>query len=116
MAGGEESIDYINSTFLCWYRDYLRDLANPGVVEREHEAHRQEMAHLHEQHKAEAQQAARKEQQDLANGKRVVCPYCKSTNTERISTVSRAVSVSLVGAASGKIGKQWHCKNCNSNF
>ena len=46
----------------------------------------------------------------------VPCPYCKSTNTEKISTVSRAVSVSLVGAASGKIGKQWHCKNCNSNF
>ena len=55
-------------------------------------------------------------QQDLANGKRVVCPYCKSTNTEKISTMSRAVSVSLVGAASGKIGKQWHCKNCGSNF
>ena len=46
----------------------------------------------------------------------VPCPYCKSTNTEKISTVSRAVSVSLVGAASGKIGKQWHCKNCGSNF
>lgn len=56
------------------------------------------------------------EQQDLASGKRVVCPYCKSTNTEKISTVSRAVSVSLVGAASGKIGKQWHCKQCGSNF
>ena len=55
-------------------------------------------------------------QQDFATGKRVVCPYCKSTNTENISTVSRAVSVSLVGAASGKLGKQWHCKNCNSNF
>lgn len=55
-------------------------------------------------------------QQDLASGKRVVCPYCKSTNTEKISTMSRAVSVSLVGAASGKIGKQWHCKQCGSNF
>lgn len=116
LAGGEESIDYINSTFLCWYRDYLRDLADPGVVEREREAHRQEMARLHEQHRAEAQQAARREQQDLASGKRVVCPYCKSTNTEKISTVSRAVSVSFVGAASGKIGKQWHCKQCGSNF
>ena len=55
-------------------------------------------------------------QQDLASGKRVICPYCKSTNTEKISTVSRAVSVSLVGAASGKLGKQWHCKQCGSNF
>ena len=115
-AGGEESIDYINSTFLCWYYDYLRNLADPGVVEREREAARQKYARLREQHKAEEQQAARKEQQDLASGKRVVCPYCKSTNTEKISTVSRAVSVSLVGAASGKIGKQWHCKQCGSNF
>lgn len=55
-------------------------------------------------------------QQDLASGKRVVCPYCKSTNTEKISTVSRAVSVSLVGAASSKLGKQWRCKQCGSNF
>lgn len=46
----------------------------------------------------------------------VPCPYCKSTNTEKISTVSRAVSVSLVGAASGKIGKQWHCNSCKSDF
>lgn len=106
----------INARFLGWYSDYLRDLADPGVVEREREAHRQEMARLHEQHRIEAQQAAHKEQQDLASGKRVVCPYCKSTNTEKISTMSRAVSVSLVGAASGKLGKQWHCKQCGSNF
>lgn len=116
MAGGEESIDYVNSTFLCWYSDYLRDLADPGVVEREREAARQEYARLRERHKAEERQDARQEQQDLASGKRVVCPYCKSTNTEKISTVSRAVSVSLVGAASSKLGKQWHCNNCKSDF
>lgn len=116
IAGDEESLNCINSEFLHWYSDYLRDLDDPGVVEREREAHRQEMARLHEQHRIEAQQAVRKEQQDLASGKRVVCPYCHSTNTEKISVASRAVSVSLAGAASGKIGKQWHCKNCNSNF
>ena len=108
--------EIINGEFLHWYSDYLRDLADPGVVERERESHRQEMERLEAAHRAEKAQAARKEQQDLASGKRVVCPYCKSTNTEKISTVSRAVSVSLVGAASGKIGKQWHCKQCGSNF
>ena len=56
------------------------------------------------------------EQQDLASGKRVVCPYCKSTNTEKISTLNRAVSISIVGAASSKLGKQRHCNNCGSNF
>ena len=74
------------------------------------------MERLEEIHRAEERQAARKEQQDLASGKRVVCPYCKSTNTEKISMLNRAVSISIVGAASSKLGKQWHCKNCNSNF
>lgn len=112
----DEHPEVIRGEFLHWYSDYLRDLDDPGVVEREREAHRQEMERLEAAHRAEKAQAARKEQQDLASGKRVVCPYCNSTNTEKISTMSRAVSVSLVGAASGKIGKQWHCKNCGSNF
>lgn len=122
---GDNKIHYKrnNSEFLQFYYDQLREKDHPGILcveeairRQNEEAHRQEMERLEAAHRAEAQQAARKEQQDLASGKRVICPYCKSTNTEKISTVSRAVSVSLVGAASGKIGKQWHCKNCGSNF
>ena len=44
------------------------------------------------------------------------CPYCSSYNTSRIGTISRSVSIGLVGLASSKIGKQWHCNNCNSDF
>ena len=44
------------------------------------------------------------------------CPYCKSTNLRKIGVVGRSVSVGLFGLASGKIGKQWHCNNCNSDF
>lgn len=44
------------------------------------------------------------------------CPYCHSRNTKKISTASRATSVALVGIASKKIGKQWHCNNCGSDF
>lgn len=40
------------------------------------------------------------------------CPHCGSTNVERISTLDRAVSVGMVGLASGKIGKQYKCENC----
>ena len=47
---------------------------------------------------------------------RVSCPYCKSTNVRKIGVVSRRVSVGLFGLASKKIGKQWHCNNCKSNF
>ena len=46
----------------------------------------------------------------------VTCPYCKSTNTKKISTVSRAGSIGLFGIFSKKVGKQWHCNNCGSDF
>lgn len=44
------------------------------------------------------------------------CPYCKSPNTKKISGVSRMTSVGLFGLGSKKIGKQWHCNNCESDF
>lgn len=47
----------------------------------------------------------------------VECPYCHSTNTEKISGLSKAGSVALFGIfALGKTSKQWHCNNCDSNF
>lgn len=46
----------------------------------------------------------------------VSCPYCLSPNTEKITAVSRSASVGFFGLFSKKIGKQWHCNNCNSNF
>ena len=44
------------------------------------------------------------------------CPYCNSTNVTKIGTVNRAVSVGMFGLASKKLGKQWHCNNCGSDF
>ena len=44
------------------------------------------------------------------------CPYCNSSNVTKISTVNRAVSVGMFGLASKKLGKQWHCNSCNSDF
>ena len=47
----------------------------------------------------------------------ITCPYCKSTNTKKISGLSKAVSVGLFGIfALGKTTKQWHCLSCNSDF
>lgn len=47
----------------------------------------------------------------------IKCPYCNSTNTKRISTVSKAGSVALWGVFGlGKATKQWHCNSCNSDF
>lgn len=48
---------------------------------------------------------------------KVTCPYCKSTNTEKISGLSKAASVGLFGIfALGKTTKQWHCNSCKSDF
>lgn len=46
----------------------------------------------------------------------VKCPYCKSANVRKISTAGRVVSTGLFGLGSKKIGKQWHCGNCGSDF
>ena len=47
----------------------------------------------------------------------ITCPYCKSTNTKKISGLSKAVSVGLFGIfALGKTTKQFHCNNCQADF
>ena len=46
----------------------------------------------------------------------VKCPYCQSMSVKRISGVRRFASVELFGIASKKIGKQWHCNKCGSDF
>lgn len=46
----------------------------------------------------------------------VTCPYCNSTNCKKLGAISRGVSFGLFGFGSGKIGKQWHCNSCKSDF
>ena len=46
----------------------------------------------------------------------ITCPYCQSTDTKKISGSSKFVSTGLFGLASSKIGKNFHCNNCKSNF
>ena len=46
----------------------------------------------------------------------ISCPYCNSHDIVKISIVGRTVSTSVMGLASNKIGKNWHCNNCKSNF
>ena len=54
----------------------------------------------------------RRRREKIKENNAIKCPVCGSANTERITSVDRAVSVGLVGLASGKIGKQYKCKNC----
>lgn len=46
----------------------------------------------------------------------IICPYCHSSNVTKISNFDRVVSTGLFGLASKKVGKQWHCNNCKSDF
>lgn len=46
----------------------------------------------------------------------VKCPYCGSKSTKKISTLSRMGSFATLGFAGKKVGKQWHCNNCKSDF
>lgn len=47
----------------------------------------------------------------------IECPYCHSTNTKKISGMSKAGAVVLFGIfAIGKTSKQWHCNGCGSDF
>lgn len=46
----------------------------------------------------------------------VHCPYCNSTNVNKISSTKKTISIIGFGILSNKIGKQWHCNNCKSDF
>lgn len=51
-----------------------------------------------------------------ASSTSVKCPYCQSEDVKKISVAGRAASVGLFGLTSKKIGKQWHCNRCKSDF
>lgn len=44
------------------------------------------------------------------------CIYCGSANIRKIGLLNRAISAELWGLGSKKIGKQWHCNHCGSDF
>ena len=47
----------------------------------------------------------------------VTCPYCQSTNTKKISGLSKAINIGIFGIfALGKTTKQFHCNNCKVDF
>lgn len=46
----------------------------------------------------------------------ITCPYCKSTNTKRITATAKAINIALFGIYGNKRKYQWHCNNCKSDF
>lgn len=47
----------------------------------------------------------------------ITCPYCHSTNVEKITMGKKVRKGFFWGvAAASTLTKEWHCKNCKSNF
>lgn len=42
----------------------------------------------------------------------IACPTCQSTNTQKIGTGERVVSVAMMGVFSKKINKSFKCNSC----
>lgn len=90
--------------FACWMgyegsKQYDNEMSKYNLAKSNFENYQKEIVREQE-HKAQIEASKMK------------CPQCGSTNIERISTTSRAVSVAIVGLASGKIGKQYKCRQC----
>lgn len=64
-------------------------------------------------HKKEEIAALREEVYGEPNPyRKVTCPTCGSTNTKKISGLSKAASVGLFGIFSQKVKHQFHCNSC----
>lgn len=112
----EGSYLYTNLWFVQWYQSYLRERADPGVLERERREKFEKQRELKMNQTIQKIHEQAQLEKDVAAGRRVECPYCHSMNTEKISGVARGVSIYALGVASPKLGKQWHCNNCKSDF
>lgn len=90
--------------FFCWtcysgYKQYSEEMERYNLAKANFEKYQQEI--VREREYAERIEALKPK-----------CPSCGSTQIEKITTMDRAISISMVGAASGKIGKQYKCRNC----
>lgn len=61
--------------------------------------------------KAVNEEEKRKQNQKMNGGYK--CPNCGMKAGHKIGTTNKAISVSVLGLASDKIGKTYKCENCN---
>ena len=81
-------------------------------LREEKEKERKRLADERAQRKWDAQKAEYEKilAERTANAPR--CPTCGSTDLKKIDALDRAISVSFLGLASGKIGKSFKCNHC----
>ena len=61
-------------------------------------------------------QLSKEMQTEHQSENKISCPFCKSTDVQKIGAISRFISVSTLGLAGKKIGKQWYCNSCKGAF
>ena len=62
------------------------------------------------------QKSIEKEKAKKFNNYNIECPVCHSKNVRSIGNLERTTSVTMLGLASSKIGKQYKCTNCHHKF
>ena len=44
------------------------------------------------------------------------CPYCGSSDLDRITSIEKVANIALFGLFGNKRRYQWHCNNCKTDF
>ena len=97
------------------YDKLEEELANKyGRNQFSQEAYERRLAMIKQENQNRNNQNIQADQ--ISQKPQIKCPYCHSTNTTKITLTKRSVSTYLFGLGSSKIGKQWHCNNCKSDF
>lgn len=99
---------------LCTFKKYQKTPSDPNTIKELEKLLKikkvsQELAQERLAKSREVEAAKKKQQYKLDHPK---CPTCGGTNTRRITTTSRAVSITATGLASRKLGKTFECLDC----
>ncbi|GLB26631.1 hypothetical protein LXJ15735_28720 [Lacrimispora xylanolytica] len=106
---------FVIAPFFIYKHKYDKKLGDYNLAKTNFEAYQRQV--IQEQDKEIASVRASAEAWSREEAKKPKCPYCNSTDLNKISGLSKAGSVALWGIfAVGKVSKQWHCNGCKSDF
>lgn len=105
FTGALLSVVFLVNIFI-YFSDKNKDKKKLEIAKRDYTSYK----------KIEEQEFNRLIQSINSNKIEIYCPYCKSSNVQKITTSSRVGSSVMFGIASKKMGKQWHCNTCKSDF
>lgn len=101
---------------LCALRELKKRAKDPEAYDRAQREREEAQRNARLRREMEEMQARQRELDISKRPGAVQCPYCKSYDTTKITAGSRVASAVMWGVASNKLGKQWHCNKCKSNF